>query len=749
MADNVAITPGTGDTVAADDVSGVKYQRVKLDIGGDGASTPVTDLSTSALQTTGNTSLSSIDTKTPSLGQALAAASTPVVLTAAQITTLTPPAAITNFANETGGNLATLAGAITSSVLQANVKQINGVTVLMGNGVTGTGSQRVTIASDNTAFSVNATLSAETTKVIGVTRTADGSGNLLTSTTNALDVNLKTSSITLTISGAVTEATLDAALISQEATTSGIKGLTAFGAVTTNAPSYTTVKSDALSLTPAGGLRIDLKDTASNTNNINVNLAASAATVTVGTHAVTVASGGIASGAVASGAVASGAVASGAFASGSISAGAVAAGATSFVKLEDVASADADAGVPALAVRKGTPANTSGTDGDYEFLQISAGRLWASSNIDQINGITPLMGNGVTGTGSLRVTVASDNTAFSVNATLSAETTKVIGVTRSADGSGNLLTSTTNALDVNLKTSSITLNTSDAVTSTVTPADKTGSGSISALNGAVMATTNGCSIVSFNISGTWSATLLIEGTIDGGSTWIAIDGDVDATDTIINNTTVNGLVTVNCASYNQVRLRANPYTSGTANVTWSANQGLSLVEVFNTNGNSLRVQDLASATTGGTAPTSAQLQGNLSKTALPTAVTDGQMASNMGDKFGRQVILNNALRDIVGSQTTTISASTAETTIITAAASVFNDLLSLFISNTSATAARVDIRNATGGSIIFQVYVPAGDVRGVSLTTPWPQAAVNNNWTAQSSASVTDLRVSALFVKNA
>lgn len=50
-----------------------------------------------------------------------------------------------------------------------------------------------------------------------------------------------------------------------------------------------------------------------------------------------------------------------------------------------------------------------------------------SVNISQINGITPLMGNGVTGTGSQRVTIASDNTAFSVNATLSAETTKVIG----------------------------------------------------------------------------------------------------------------------------------------------------------------------------------------------------------------------------------------------------------------------------------------------------------------------------------
>lgn len=113
----------------------------------------------------------------------------------------------------------------------------------------------------------------------------------------------------------------------------------------------------------------------------------SGVTLTVGSHAVTIASGGvasgaIASGAVASGAVASGAVASGAFASGSIAAGAVAAGAASFVKLEDVPFADADAGVPAMAVRKATPANTSGTDGDYEMLQMSAGRLWTSANIE-------------------------------------------------------------------------------------------------------------------------------------------------------------------------------------------------------------------------------------------------------------------------------------------------------------------------------------------------------------------------------
>lgn len=51
-----------------------------------------------------------------------------------------------------------------------NDAQIAGTTYLTGNGTTGAGSQRVTIASDNTAFAVNATLSAETTKVIGTVR---------------------------------------------------------------------------------------------------------------------------------------------------------------------------------------------------------------------------------------------------------------------------------------------------------------------------------------------------------------------------------------------------------------------------------------------------------------------------------------------------------------------------------------------------------------------------------------------------
>jgi hypothetical protein len=41
MADNVGYTPGSGATVAADDIGGVLYQRVKIAAGADGAATDV------------------------------------------------------------------------------------------------------------------------------------------------------------------------------------------------------------------------------------------------------------------------------------------------------------------------------------------------------------------------------------------------------------------------------------------------------------------------------------------------------------------------------------------------------------------------------------------------------------------------------------------------------------------------------------------------------------------------------------
>jgi hypothetical protein len=63
--------------------------------------------------------------------------------------------------------------------LTVSIGQITGATVLAGNGVTGTGSQRVTIASDNTAFAVNAALTAGAALVgkVGLDQTTPGTTN--------------------------------------------------------------------------------------------------------------------------------------------------------------------------------------------------------------------------------------------------------------------------------------------------------------------------------------------------------------------------------------------------------------------------------------------------------------------------------------------------------------------------------------------------------------------------------------------
>lgn len=112
---NVTITQGGNDAIV--DATGALKVLATVD---------TTGLATSALQTTGNNSLSSLDGKAPALGQALAAASLPVVLTAAQVATLTPPAAITGFATES--TLSTLNGKIPSLV--------SGRTPVDGSGVT-------------------------------------------------------------------------------------------------------------------------------------------------------------------------------------------------------------------------------------------------------------------------------------------------------------------------------------------------------------------------------------------------------------------------------------------------------------------------------------------------------------------------------------------------------------------------------------------------------------------------------------
>jgi hypothetical protein len=141
--------------------------------------------------------------------------------------------------------------------------------------------------------------------------------------------------------------------------------------------------------------------------------------------------------------------------------------------------------------------------------------------------------------------------------------------------------------------------------------------------------------------------------------------------------------------------------------------------------------------------------GGQARTTNPTAVADADRVNFIADKLGKQVVVNS-IRDLKGVQKTTITSSTAETTIITSVASTFLDLYGLIIANTSATATSVTIKDATSGTTRAIIRVPAGDTRGFMLTesAAIPQAAVTNNWTATCADSVASIEITALYVKN-
>lgn len=88
---------------------------------------------------------------------------------------------------------------------------------------------------------------------------------------------------------------------------------------------------------------------------------------------------------------------------------------------EDAAASSGDSGVPVLTVRQDTIASSTSADGDYQSAKTnSVGALYTSLSHLGANAVST--GNGTAGTGVQRVAICSDNTAFSVNATLQAST---------------------------------------------------------------------------------------------------------------------------------------------------------------------------------------------------------------------------------------------------------------------------------------------------------------------------------------
>lgn len=141
--------------------------------------------------------------------------------------------------------------------------------------------------------------------------------------------------------------------------------------------------------------------------------------------------------------------------------------------------------------------------------------------------------------------------------------------------------------------------------------------------------------------------------------------------------------------------------------------------------------------------------GGVGRTANPTAVTNGQRVDATFDKLGKQVVVGS-LRDLKADAPLTITSSTAETTLIAAIASTFNDLYGVVATNTSATAVEAVFRDTTAGTPRFSINIPAGETRGFMLpeSAAYKQATVNTNWTVQCGTSVASVKINALYVKN-
>jgi large repetitive protein len=112
---------GTVSITGSVAVTGTFFQATQP-ISGTVTASAGTNLNTSALALESGGNLASLNTKTPSLGQALAASSTPVVLPATQITALTPLSTVAT----------TQSGTWTNTVTQATAASLNATVVGTG-----------------------------------------------------------------------------------------------------------------------------------------------------------------------------------------------------------------------------------------------------------------------------------------------------------------------------------------------------------------------------------------------------------------------------------------------------------------------------------------------------------------------------------------------------------------------------------------------------------------------------------------
>lgn len=132
----------------------------------------------------------------------------------------------------------------------------------------------------------------------------------------------------------------------------------------------------------------------------------------------------------------------------------------------------------------------------------------------------------------------------------------------------------------------------------------------------------------------------------------------------------------------------------------------------------------------------------------PASAAASSRANFITDKIGRQVVVNQHTRELTVQAVATVESAVQKTIFASGGAGIFNDLTSLDITNSAATAATIFIADASGAPVlIYNLAAGGGFIK--QYQPPWKQTTADRVWSVTISPSVSSfIFINAQAVQN-
>lgn len=414
---------------------------------------------------------------------------------------------------------------------------------------------------------------------------------------------------------------------------------------------------------------------------------------------------------------------------------------------------------------------TTTADGDFRFNVSGYKSIRARISAYSAGTIT-VKGYAVATTGKPTF-VRTDPTGITTQpVSLAAETTKVIGVTRSADGSGNLLTSTASALDINIKSGNPTTITANAGTNLNTSALALESGgnlaNISGTTGATAATIPSRAIMlglsdGTNLVAATQAKNALN-TTAGGLQAVGLTAQFDdvSPTAITENNFGNLRMSANRNLYDTIRDAAGnergvnvnaaneAQVNASQNGTWTVQPGNTAnTTAWKVDGSAVtQPVSMATNTPVGTvahdsvdsgAPVKVGAKAN-SALSTATMVSSADRTDLVSDLDGAILIRHQfPLGDLLADATSNTDGASTASAIFTATASTRSIITAIHVFRTDAgtTPAFVDFRDGTAGAVLWRMVLPPNGGSIISDQTGLFRTSANTALAYDVSAALT------------